>query len=155
MVRLIVLLFMVFTSALLNAQVSEIPKYKPSDLKLHKEIVKMDSIFFNAYNTCKVKVHKEILSEDLEFYHDKGGVSTSKQKVLEALEKNICNKVTRTLIKGSVEVYPIANYGAVQIGYHTFFNKQEPNAKQVASKFITLWKKENNKWQITRVISLH
>ncbi|MCH3883042.1 MULTISPECIES: nuclear transport factor 2 family protein [Tenacibaculum] len=155
MARLIVLLVMVYTSAFLNAQVNEIPKYKPVDKELHEEITKMDSLFFDAYNNCNMKVQAEILSEDLEFFHDRGGLSTSKTAILKALKNNICNKVTRTLIKGSIEVYPIPNYGAVQMGYHKFFNKQEPNEKQVASKFVTIWKKENNKWQITRVISLH
>ena len=136
-------------------QVNEIPDYKPADQALHNEIAKMDSVFFTAYNKCDMKTQASILSEDLEFFHDKGGLATSKQGILESLEKNICNKVTRTLIKGSIEVYPIHNYGAVQIGYHKFFNKLEPNAKSIPSKFITIWKKEKNGWKITRVISLH
>lgn len=136
-------------------QVHEIPKYKPVDQVLHNEIAKMDSVFFTAYNKCDMKTQATILSEDLEFFHDKGGLATSKKGILESLEKNICNKVTRTLIKGSIEVYPIHNYGAVQIGYHKFFNKLEPNAKSIPSKFITIWKKEKNGWKITRVISLH
>lgn len=136
-------------------QVNEIPNYKPVDQTLHNEIVKMDSFFFTAYNKCDMKTQANILSEDLEFFHDKGGLATSKQGILESLEKNICNKVTRTLIKGSIEVYPIHNYGAVQIGYHKFFNKLEPNAKSIPSKFITIWKKEKDGWKITRVISLH
>lgn len=136
-------------------QVNEIPNYKPVDQALHNEIVKMDRVFFTAYNKCDMKTQANILSEDLEFFHDKGGLATSKQGILESLEKNICNKVTRTLIKGSIEVYPIHNYGAVQIGYHKFFNKLEPNAKSIPSKFITIWKKEKDGWKITRVISLH
>ncbi|KAB1160056.1 nuclear transport factor 2 family protein [Tenacibaculum aiptasiae] len=115
----------------------------------------MDSIYFNAYNTCDMKTQANIIDEDIEFFHDKAGLATSKKELLEALEKNICGKVTRTLIKGSIEVYPIENYGAVQIGYHKFFNKQESNQKSIPSKFINIWKKENNNWKITRVISLH
>ena len=148
---IIVFLYSIFT----NAQVNEIPKYKPSDSKLHNEIVKMDAKYFNAYNTCDMRTQAAIYSENLEFFHDKGGLSTSKSEILKSLEKNICNKVTRTLIKGSVEVYPIKDYGAIQIGYHKFFNKKEPNAKAIPSKFIVIWKKKNNNWKITKVISLH
>lgn len=155
MIKFISYLLVFFTTTIVNAQVNEIPAYKSVDSKLHEEITKMDSLFFDSYNKCNMKLQAEILSEDLEFYHDRGGLSTSKEGILTALKNNICNKVTRTLIKGSIEVYPIPNYGAIQMGYHKFFNKQEPNAKQVASKFVTIWKKENNKWQITRVISLH
>ncbi len=138
-----------------NAQAHEIPKYKASDVKLYNEIVKMDTKYFNAYNTCDMKTQADIYDDDLEFFHDKGGLSTSKSEILKSLEKNICNKVTRTLIKGSVEVYPIKDYGAIQIGYHKFFNKEEPNAKSIASKFIVIWKNKSNSWKITKVISLH
>jgi len=136
-------------------QINEIPTYKPSDIKLHNEIIKMDAKYFKAYNTCDMKTQAEMYDEDLEFFHDKGGLSTSKDEILKSLKKNICGKVTRTLIRGSVEVYPIKDYGAVQIGYHKFFNKEEPNAKSVPSKFIVIWKNKNNSWKITKVISLH
>ena len=136
-------------------QINEIPKYKPTDTKLYNEIVKMDTKYFNAYNSCDMKTQEEIYDEDLEFFHDKGGLSTSKSDLLKALKENICNKVTRTLIKGSVEVYPIKGYGAIQMGYHKFYNKQEPNAKSIPSKFVVVWKNKNNRWKITKVISLH
>jgi hypothetical protein len=41
---------------------------------------------------------------------------TSKQGIL-MRRKNICGKVTRELVKGSIEVYPIKDYG-VEIGLH-------------------------------------
>ena len=146
---------MLFLSWITNGQTHEIPKYEPSNKSLYTEIIKMDSIYFTAYNTCDMKTQADLLSENIEFFHDKGGLSISKKEILIATEKNICNKVTRTLIKGSVEVYPIKNYGAIEIGYHKFYNKQEPNAKSIPSKFITIWKKENNAWKISRVVSLH
>ena len=115
----------------------------------------MDTKYFNAYNSCDMKTQEEIYDENLEFFHDKGGLSTSKSDLLKALKENICNKVKRTLIKGSVEVYPIKDYGAIQMGYHKFYNKQEPNAKSIPSKFVVVWKNKNNRWKITKVISLH
>ncbi|WBX71985.1 nuclear transport factor 2 family protein [Tenacibaculum retecalamus] len=154
-IKLITLLYALLFSLITNAQVDEIPNYKAVDLNLHNEIVKMDSIYFTAYNTCDMKTQANLYDEDLEFFHDKGGLSTSKSNLLKTLEKNICGKVTRTLIKGSIEVYPIKNYGAVQIGYHKFYNNQEPNAKSTPSKFIVIWKQKNKQWKITKVISLH
>jgi len=59
------------------------------------------------------------------------------------------------LVEGSIEVYPIKDYGAIEIGYHKFYNNQEPNAKPNASKFIMVWKNEEEKWFISKVISLH
>ena len=125
------------------------------DTTLYDAIVEMDCIYFTAYNTCDMKTQAELYDEDLEFYHDKGGLSTSKQEILESLEKNICGKVTRELVEGSIEVYPIAGFGAVEIGMHKFHNKQEPNAISHPSKFFTIWKQVGESWKITRVISLH
>ena len=122
---------------------------------LYDAIVEMDSIYFTAYNTCDMEKQAEIYSDDLEFYHDKGGLSTSKEDLLESLKNNICGKVTRELVAGSIEVYPIAGFGAVEIGMHKFHNNQEPDAISKPSKFITIWKQEGDSWLITRVISLH
>ena len=155
MIKFFLFIISLLITLLALGQVKEIPKYKPVDLGLHQQITKMDSIYFSAYNTCDMKTQADIYSEDLEFFHDKGGFSKSKKDILKSIEKNICDKVTRTLIKGSIEVYPIKDYGAVEIGYHKFFNKLEPDAKSTPSKFIIIWKKDNNKWKITKVISLH
>ncbi|WP_299136339.1 nuclear transport factor 2 family protein [uncultured Tenacibaculum sp.] len=153
--KLLTLLYTLFISWFMGAQTHEIPKYKPSNIDLHNQIVKMDAAYFTAYNKCDIKKQSDILSEKIEFFHDKGGLSTSKKEILESIKKNICNKVTRNLIEGSIEVYPIKDYGAIEIGYHKFFNKKEPNAKSPPSKFVAVWKKENNKWIMTKVISLH
>jgi ketosteroid isomerase-like protein len=144
-----------FYSLMTSAQVEEIPKYKSLNIDLYTDIVKMDSIYFAAYNTCDIKTQASIYADDIEFFHDKGGLLTDKKELLKSLKENICNKVTRTLIKGSIEVYPIKDYGAIKIGYHTFYNKLEPKAESTPSKFIVVWKKENNNWKMTKVISLH
>ena len=122
---------------------------------LYKTIVELDSVFFVAYNTCDITRQAEFYSDSIEFYHDKGGLTTSKQEILDAIKNNICGKVTRELVKGSIEVYPIPNYGAVEIGLHRFHNKQEPNAVPHDSKFIVIWHNKNGKWEISRVVSLH
>lgn len=155
LLKILLVIMLFFYSLMTSAQVNKIQKYKAPNSKLEKEIIKMDSIYFTAYNTCDMETQAAIYDDNIEFFHDKGGLLTDKKQLLKSLEENICNKVTRTLIKGSIEVYPIKNYGAIQIGYHTFFNKQEPNAKSIPSKFIVTWKKENENWKITKVISLH
>ena len=133
----------------------EITAYIPIDKELHNTIILMDKEFFDAYNSCDLEKQASIYADNIEFFHDKGGLMTSKQDIIVGTEKNICNKVTRTLINGSVEVYPINNYGAVEIGYHKFYNNQEPNAEAIPSKFIIMWHSDNGNWKITKVISLH
>lgn len=132
-----------------------LPPYSPPSRELHAQIVRMDSIFFDAYNHCKMEVIEQLFSEDIEFFHDKGGLSTSKKDIVNAIRNNICDKVQRELIPGTIEVYPIANYGALQMGWHQFHNNQEPDAKPHPSKFVTIWKKENDKWVMARVVSIH
>ncbi len=132
-----------------------IPAYVVEDQALYQTISRMDSIYFNAYNTCDLAKQDAIYSEDIEFFHDKGGLTTSKTDLLKALEENICGKVTRELVQGSIEVYPIKEYGAVEIGFHSFRNKEEPDAPSNPSKFIIIWKQQEDDWKITKVISLH
>ncbi|MHA6248563.1 nuclear transport factor 2 family protein [Pontibacter sp. CAU 1760] len=115
----------------------------------------MDSLFFAAYNTCDLAEQARIYADEIEFFHDQGGLMTSKQAIIDGTEQNICGKVTRALVPGSIEVYPIKGYGAVEIGYHRFYNNQEPDAPSYPSKFIIMWQHVNAEWRISKVISLH
>lgn len=130
--------------------------YKPDSQELYNTIVHMDSVYFNAYNTCDMKTQAAVFSDSIEFYHDKGGVTKSKQAILDAIKKNICGKVTRELVKGSIEVYPIKGYGAVETGLHMFHNNQEKNpGPSKISKFIIIWQHTDDGWKMSRVVSLH
>lgn len=137
------------------AQGQDTYTYKPQSQALYDTIVRMDSIYFHAYNTCDMATQAAIYADSIEFYHDRGGLETNKQRVLEAIKENICGKVTRVLVKGSIEVYPIAGFGAVEIGLHRFVNHQESEVASKPDKFIVVWRHQNDRWQITRVISLH
>ncbi len=139
-----------------QVQPSGVPPYKPESQELHNTIARLDSLFFDAYNHCKLDVMASLFSDSIEFYHDRGGLSTSKQGLMQSLKANICGKVTRELLRGSIEVYPIPGYGAVQMGAHRFFNNQEAEAGPSRfSKFVHTWQNKNGQWQLTRVISLH
>ena len=48
-----------------------------------------------------------LLADDLEFYHDQGGLTRGNQTVGEQIKKNICGKVRRELVPGTLEVYPM------------------------------------------------
>ena len=131
-----------------HAPVSDTPK------TLYDSIVMMDTRWEDAYDNCKMDVMEELISEDLEFFHDQGGLLTSKKLLNEALRNNICGKVSRELKAGSIEVFPIPGYGAVEMGLHGFHNKQQQHADHYA-KFVHIWKRENGQWKIKRAIRLH
>lgn len=122
--------------------------------QLYKTIVKLDSTFFQAYNNCDLAKQARFYSDSIEFFNDKSGLETSKKKILADTKKYICGKVTRELIKGSIEVSPIPGYGAVELGAHKFYNREQ-NKTSNASRFVIIWKNDNGNWTITKVISLH
>jgi hypothetical protein len=152
---LLALLISLFTSITASAQSQDTYVYKPQSQELFNTIVQMDSVYFNAYNACDMDKQATIYADSIEFYHDGSGLETSKKALLAAIKENICGKVTRVLVKGSIEVYRIPDFGAVEIGLHRFINHAENNALSRPDKFIIIWRFRNDKWQITRVISLH
>ncbi|MBV8436735.1 MAG: nuclear transport factor 2 family protein [Silvibacterium sp.] len=121
--------------------------------QLFKTIQSLDTQLFDAYNHCDLTTLGSLVAEDLEFYHDKTGLAIGRQVFVDAIKNNICGKVTRELVPGTLEVYPIANYGAVEIGVHRFHHPGDPGNIGEA-RFITLWQQQKDgTWKVTRVIS--
>lgn len=132
------LLIGLFTSLTAFAQSQDAYVYKPKSQELYNTIVRMDSIYFNAYNTCDMDKQAAIYADSIEFYHDGGGLETSKKALLAAIKQNICGKVTRVLVKGSIEVYPIPGFGAVEIALHRFINHAENDHLSQPDRFIII-----------------
>lgn len=124
------------------------------DSNLYKEILATDTALFYSYNTCDLETHASLISEDLEFYHDKGGLSTNKEEYMTSMKANICGKVERILTPDTFEVHEIKDFGAISLGKHSFHNLVEDSYSE-PTKFITIYKNTENGWKITRVISLH
>ena len=94
-------------------------------------------------------------SDDAEFYHDKEGLMVGGQQIVQAIKNNPCGKVKRELVPGTLEVYPLQGYGAVEIGTHRFLHPWEQDHGVVGeAKFIHIWQHKDGKWKITRVISV-
>jgi hypothetical protein len=89
----------------------------------------------------------------LEFYHDQGGLTVGADTVVRQLKENVCGKVKRTLVAGSLEVHELRGYGAVQIGRHRFSSASDPSDKGREAKFIHIWRYREGTWKLTRVIS--
>ncbi|MEO7217851.1 MAG: nuclear transport factor 2 family protein, partial [Gemmatimonadaceae bacterium] len=98
------------------------------------------------------KTLSEMVSDDLEFYHDKTGLSVGKPVFLASIKNNICGKVHRTLVPGTLEVYPLKGYGAVEIGVHRFTHPGMDDDLGEA-KFTHIWHNKDGTWKLTRVIS--
>ena len=130
--------------------------YSPVSKELYDTIARADSLLFNAFNTRDLNKLKVFFSEDLEFYHDLGGVTNYKQN-MEAFERTFLSerKLRRVLIKESLEVYPIKDFGAVEMGVHRFYPTEKDQSEKLSSeaKFTQLWQNRNGVWKITRIIS--
>ena len=143
----------VVVAALLAAPLAD-AQTAPAPEPLLQTIQSLDTQLFDAYNHCDLEKFGSLLADDLEFYHDKSGLSVGRQALVEGIKNNICGKVTRELVPGTIEVYPIAKYGAVEIGVHRFHHPGHENTESVGeAKFIHLWQNKDGVWKITRVIS--
>jgi len=73
----------------------------------------MDAALFAAFNAHDLDALMSLFSEKLEFYHDTGGMQ-SYEDVKAGFKKLFDRKdgMYRELVKGSLEVYPIKEYGA-------------------------------------------
>ncbi|MBX2963093.1 MAG: nuclear transport factor 2 family protein [Cyclobacteriaceae bacterium] len=118
------------------------------------KIQALDSTLFHAFNTCNIETFRSMFTPDLEFYHDKGGL-TDYDHTINAIKQN-CDRrlgLVRTLIPGSMEVYPIGDYGAVQIAAHRFCHMENGKEDCGTFKFVHIWKNESGVWRIARVVS--
>ena len=112
------------------------------------------SILFIAFNSRDIEKLKSLFSKDLEFYHDKDGL-TSYTQTIESFIKMAAKKndLKRELLPGSLEVYPLKDFGAMQVGVHRFCHTEKGKADCGTFKFMHIWKQEKGEWKISRVIS--
>lgn len=123
---------------------------------LYQTIKRMDSLLFDAFNKCDTAASKDFFTNDLEFYHDKGGL-TRYEENMRSIRKRCSGDyiVRRELVPGTLEVFPIKDYGAIQLGNHRFYFKNKGEAEQLDGefRFVHVWKNENGRWKIARVVS--
>lgn len=133
---------------------AEMKPYKPVSQELYDTIARLDSILFAALSQQDTVTGQEMFTKDLEFYHDKGGLSNYEQnmKAFKTLFTKE-NGLKRELVAGSLEVYPIKDYGAIQEGKHRFCHPENGKQDCGTFKFIHIWKREDGKWKISRIVS--
>lgn len=135
----------------------------PASDTLIAEIFQADSLLFDAvFNSCDADKLSQYVTEDLEFYHDKWGqIADTGEAFVEAIRQGcerqasgIDNQAKREIIRETVEIYPLNNFGAIQSGTHRFYQLKEGKYVLTESgKFTHLWKKEGDKWLISRILS--
>ncbi|MEL6611620.1 MAG: nuclear transport factor 2 family protein [Bacteroidota bacterium] len=124
---------------------------------LYDELARLDSLIFDAsFVSCDAEAIMRLFTDDIEFYHDLTGASYG-DEVRDDFRRLTAscpreNGVTRELIAGSLEVYPMQDYGAVQRGVHRFTERGA--ATRTVAKFVHLWQRQaDGTWKISRVLS--
>lgn len=116
----------------------------------------LDVAVFKAFNECsapgQLQKHASYFAPDVEFYHDTGGVTWSRQEMLANTEKFVCGNFRRELIPGTLKVFPIKNFGALETGSHRFCQFSSGKCEGEAD-FTIVWSNKNGNWLITRVLS--
>ena len=141
--------------------------------KLFETLQALDTQLFEAANHCDYEKLTAMVDENLEFYHDQGGLTLGRQLFLDSIKNNTCGMMIRELVPGTLQVYPIKGYGAIELGVHRFHHpgheKEFPAAKQLGmtrfldsgaaewppgeAKFLHIWQLKDGSWKLTRVIS--
>lgn len=125
-------------------------------------IAKVDADLFNAvFMQCDAAKVAAMTTDDFRFVHDKDGESSRAQFVDNL--KGHCARVKtgedfparRELVPGSLEVWPINKYGALEIGVHRFYArlKGKPESLTETGNFMILWKQVDGKWLMAESIS--
>ena len=122
--------------------------------ELYQQVAKLDAEMFAAFNAHDVDKLMSYFAPNLEFFHDKGGLSDFSQTKagftrLFAQSPDI----SRTLVPGSLEVFPIKGYGAMHIATQRFCHVENGREDCGNSKFVMVWQQQAGTWKITRVVS--
>jgi Domain of unknown function (DUF4440) len=122
--------------------------------ELEKAITALDTALFDSYNHCDLEKFSSFFVDDVEFYHDQGGLTLGRVALTDSVKKNICGKVTRELVPGTMQVYYMKGYGAIEMGIHHFHHPGHEDTEGVGEgHFVHLWQYKDGAWKITRVLS--
>jgi hypothetical protein len=125
----------------------------PTD-PLYDEIAAMDSVLFDAFNRKDLEAVHAVFSRDLEFYHDKGGLQNFEQNRESSRRLFQADKtLKRQLVPGSMEVFPVKDYGAIQTGQHKFCKGPTSQDDCGVFKFLHIWQRVDGRWKLARVVS--
>lgn len=123
---------------------------------LEATIAALDTAVFDAFNRCaepgQLERHAAWFDPQVEFYHDTGGVTWSREAMLDNTRRHACGNFTRELVPGSLEVFPVQGFGAIARGVHRFCQAASGRCEGQAD-FTMVWRLHEGEWRITRVLS--
>ena len=127
---------------------------EPVSSPLYVEISSQEAALVAAFNGRDLAASMALFSDDLEFYHDVGGLQ-SYADVKAGLANLFArdNGIRRELVAGSLRVFPIKDYGAVELGAHRFCHKENGKDDCGTFEFVHVWRRDEGGWKLSRVVS--
>jgi hypothetical protein len=123
---------------------------------LFESVAALDAEVFAAFNNCsaagQLEKHAGYFAPDVEFYHDTGGVTWTREQMIANTEKNVCGHFRRELVPGSLRIFPVKDFGAIELGSHRFCQFKTGDCEGLAD-FVIVWRNQGSDWKITRVLS--
>ena len=145
------LLLMLCSLLVIPAHAAEV-----DNASLHDTIAALDHGMFDSFNHCsdpaQFEKHAGYFDPAVEFYHDNGGVTWTREAMLANTRKHVCGNYTRQLLPGTLEVFPIKDFGAIARGQHQFCDLKGEHCDGLAD-FVIIWRLRDGQWQATRVLS--
>ena len=155
-VRWAAVLILVLTDLAVRAQqrVPALDKIR-TRAELEQAITALDRQLFDAYNHCELQAFDNLLATDVEFYHDQGGLTQGHAALTESVRQNICTGDTqRVLVPGTLKIYPIAGFGAIEMGDHRFTHPKTRATNGIGeASFVHLWRYKDGEWKLLRAFS--
>lgn len=118
-----------------------------------------DARYWQAYNACDMHTMGDLLTDDVEFYHDKTGLTTSKEAVLNSLRKGPCADTAMHLRREaddtSIRFHPLAGGFALLSGTHRFYVRRDgtPERLDGQAEFTNVWQSIGGHWRMRRILS--
>ena len=140
------------------------PVALPPPPALAQTIAARDAKLFGVmFDQCDPAALADLVTGDMEFYHDKGGRMIH-DAFLADYAKNCAAKTApdawrtrRERVAGTMKVYAIPGFGAVEEGGHLFYERKGDGPERLAGKarFSILWKLEpDGQWRMARAFSI-
>lgn len=128
----------------------------PGSEGIKATITALDSALFAAFNAHDAAALGTWFTQDLEFYHDKGGLTDYDSTMASfrgLFARNAETGLHRELVPGSLEVYPIGDFGLLEVCEHRFCHTENGKEDCGIFKNIMVWRKEGPGYKVSRVIS--
>lgn len=120
-----------------------------------------DQAFWAAFNHCDQSAMATRFTPDVEFYHDKTGLTSTRDAVTASMFQGPCAhqkelRLRREAVASTDHFFPLAGGFALLEGEHRFFATRsgQPERHDSVAKYLEVWQRTGDgTWRMRRVVS--